>query len=584
MDRIRKLIEKQIFQEEMSLETRLSIFFILVGIVASFLGFLTCIISGVSTEGSIVVLLLTIFIPVALNFAYKNIKTETLIFIILVVIIITMPIVWLTSGGVKSGVNIWFIYEFFFISIALKGAKFRYSLIVAFVADMLCYMISWYAPEYVYVLKDNKAVSISVFCSLIIVAASIIVTTLYYKKIYDEEKEKLKEANSFQNDFLATFSHELRSPINALLGYNEMIIQSKSIEEIRAYAIDANEAGENLMFLINDILDYSKCEAGGINISSAEYSPMNVLNKIYVLMAHRAKSKGLEFHIKNNPSVPSRLWGDEERIKQIITNLMINAIKYTDVGSVCSVMSSEYLDEENIILRIDIIDSGIGISQENIEEIFESFKKIEKGDRNFSGVGLGLSITKRLVKKMNGTIEVSSELGRGSIFTVRIPQKIVDRTPMGSYTRKVKPVIGENEEEFRAPSARILVVDDVEVNLKVTAGLLKRTEMTVTTAISGREALEILERESFDVILLDHMMPEMDGVEVLREIRKTDKETPIIVITANALSGVKEEYLELGFTDYISKPIKPAELKKLLIKHMPEQKIKSRNINAEKEK
>ena len=155
---------------------------------------------------------------------------------------------------------------------------------------------------------------------------------------------------------------------------------------------------------------------------------------------------------------------------------------------------------------------------------------------------------------------------------------------MGSYTRKVKPVNGENEEEFRAPSARILVVDDVEVNLKVTAGLLKRTEMTVTTAISGREALEILERESFDVILLDHMMPEMDGVEVLREIRKTDKETPIIVITANALSGVKEEYLELGFTDYISKPIKPAELKKLLIKHMPEQKIKSRNINAEKEK
>lgn len=584
MDRIRKYIDKTLFQEDITLETRLSIFFILVGIVASLLGFITCIAAGVSREGSIVVLIIAISIPMVLNLAYKNLKMETISFIILVSIIIIMPIVWLTAGGVKSGVNIWFVYEFFFIAITLKGDKFKYALIFAIVADVLCYVFNWFAPDYVYVLEDNRSIFISTFCSLVIVATSIVITTLYYKKIYDEEKGKLKEANNFQKEFMGTFSHELRSPINAILGLNEMIIQSQSIEEIREYALEANEAGENLMYLINDILDYSKYEAGGMMIVPKEYSPMELLNKSYVLMSNRAKSKGLEFQIKNNPSVPSVLCGDEERIKQIITNLLINAVKYTDVGSICIVMTSEYLDDDNILLRIDVIDSGIGIARENIDAIFESFQKMEVGDRSVQGVGLGLTITKKLVDKMNGTIEVSSELGRGSIFTVKIPQKIINRTPMGSYTRKVKRNMFEKKEEFKAPSARILVVDDMAVNLKVTEGLLKKTQMTIITAISGREALDILERESFDIVLLDHMMPEMDGVEVLREIRKNDVDTPVIVLTANALTGVREEYLEFGFTDYISKPIKPVELNRILMQYLPEQKIQSRNLNAEKEK
>lgn len=573
MERIRKFIDKNLFRHEISIETRLSVFFILVGVIAALFGFIICIASGVSTAGSIVVLLVLVVTPMAMNYAYKYRRSDEVTTIILIGIIIVMPILWMTAGGVESGVNSWFVYEFFFIAIALKGNRLKYALIIASIADVGCFLISWFLPDYVFILNERKDIYTSTVGSLVIVAATIVVTTVYYKRIYDDEKEQLKEANNFQKEFLANFSHELRSPINAVLGLNEMIIRTDNLDEIREYAIDANEAGENLMFLINDILDFTKIESGSMSISESEYSPMEILNQSYALMSNRAKTKGLEFEIKNNPSVPAALIGDEMRIRQIITNMLTNAVKYTDNGSVCIVLSSEYIDDSSVMLRVDVIDTGIGIAPENIEQIFNSFQRMDLMRNNsIEGTGLGLSITKRLVEMMGGTIEVQSELRRGSTFTVRIPQTIADRSPMGSYSRKALKH-HEYKEQFRAPSARILIVDDIEVNLKVAAGLLKKTELITTTATSGREALNILSREKFDLILLDHMMPVMDGIEVLHEIRKNDEDTPIIVLTANALQGMREEYLQKGFTDYLSKPIKPIELEKALMKYLPQEKI-----------
>lgn len=574
MDKIRKFTDKYLFKHEISIETRLSIFFIMVGVMAALLGLCICIASGVSTAGSLVVLMILIVVPMSMHYAYRYGRPDIITGIILIAIIIMMPIIWMTAGGVESGVNSWFVYEFFFIAIALKGEKLKRALIVAAIADVCCFVISWFAPEYIFVLKERQDVYISTFGSLAIVAATIVATTVYYKRIYDDEKEQLKEANNFQKEFLASFSHELRSPINAILGLNEMIIRSDNIDEIREMAIDANEAGENLMFLINDILDFTKIESGGMTLTQSEYSPRELLNKSHALMANRAKTKGLEFEIKNNPSVPEKLEGDEMKIRQIVTNLLTNAVKYTDKGSVCMVLTSEYLDEDNVWLRIDVIDTGIGIAPENLDEIFNSFQRMDLNrNKNIEGTGLGLSITKSLVEMLNGTITVKSQLLEGSIFTVKIPQKIVERNPMGSYTRKSMKSKLEYKEQFRAPEAKLLIVDDIAVNLKVAEGLLKNTEMQIRTAQSGREALDIIDRTQFDIILLDHMMPEMDGVEVFREIRRRNIDTPIIVLTANALPGMREEYLKVGFSDYLSKPIKPLEIEKMLMKYLPEEKI-----------
>ncbi len=390
---------------------------------------------------------------------------------------------------------------------------------------------------------------------------------------------RAESADRAKSDFLANMSHEIRTPINAVLGLNELIQRESTEENIQRYSSDVAEAGNTLLSLINDILDFSKIEAGKMELAPAEYELSSLIREVNNMIGIRCKDRGLKFIIRNNPDIPNYLYGDEVRIRQILINILNNAIKYTDEGLVTLIVDYEKLSDNNINLILTAKDTGIGIKEEDLASLFESFKRIDlASNRKKEGTGLGLSITKSFVDLMGGTINVESTYGKGSAFTISIPQTIIKDEKIGIFksdstnSRKYR-----YEASFLAPAANILIVDDVEMNIKVIQGLLKQTKIQVDTALSGKECLEKIADTEYDIILLDHMMPEMDGIETL-QIMKSDEShpnqnTPVIMLTANAIMGAKEEYIETGFSDYLSKPVKSDLLEAMLLKYLPENKI-----------
>ncbi len=404
---------------------------------------------------------------------------------------------------------------------------------------------------------------------------------LIAKNEAEQAKKEALAANEAKSNFLANMSHEIRTPINALLGMDSMILKESNQAQIREYALNIQNAGQSLLSLVNDILDFSKIESGNMEIVPVNYDLNSVINDCYNMIAIQAYDKSLKIILENDPSTPCQLFGDEVRIRQIILNILSNAVKYTHEGSITLSLGYERLDNEHLILKISVADTGIGIAKEDIDKIFESFKRIDEvRNRNIQGTGLGLSITNQLVSQMNGKIHVESEYGKGSTFTVELPQNIVEDKPIGDLSDRFTRHDGNakaSKDKFTAPNAHILIVDDVPMNLKVMVGLLKNTKIKIDTAESGKECLKLVTETKYDIIFLDHMMPEMDGIEVLK-IMKDMKEnlnvdTPVIMLTANAISGAKEEYLSAGFTDYMSKPVRDEKLEELLMKYLPENLI-----------
>lgn len=409
-----------------------------------------------------------------------------------------------------------------------------------------------------------------------------------------EEAENAKieamEANAAKSNFLANMSHEIRTPINAVLGMDTMILQESGEQKIKEYAADIQTAGQNLLSLINDILDFSKIESGKMEIIPGDYEVASLLNDSYNIVGVRAREKNLSLTIENDSTIPRRLFGDEVRIRQIMVNLLTNAIKYTQEGGITLSMNWERIEEKELLLKISVKDTGIGITPEDQKKLFQTFQRVdEKKNRNIEGTGLGLKITKQLVEMMNGTIEVESEYGKGSVFRVEIPQKILSEEQLGDFSKQYVKDISQMEfhEKFRAPEGRILVVDDVPMNLKVMKGLLKKTGLQVETAESGKQCIQMAGRKPYHIIFLDHMMPEMDGIETLHYMQQAqdnpNKDTPIIMLTANAILGAKEEYLQMGFCDYLSKPIREQELEDMIMKYLPQELILKGDVKEEVE-
>lgn len=379
--------------------------------------------------------------------------------------------------------------------------------------------------------------------------------------------EDANNANIAKSRFLANMSHEIRTPINAMLGMNELAMQKCENAELLDYMRNIDRAGHNLMDIINDILDFSKIEAGKIEILEEKYDLAQLVTDVEELLKIKAVQKNLVLNINISPEMPSVLNGDENRIRQIIINILNNAVKYTHEGSVTLDISAQNQEKESLDLIIKVTDTGIGIKPEDKDKLFESFSRVDESrNRNIEGTGLGLAITYKLIQCMNGKITVNSEYGKGSEFIITIPQRILDASPICDYKAKVEA--GEKKKKeiqnIDATGQKILVVDDTAINLKITAAFLKPTKADITTCLSGMEALELMEKEHFDIVLLDHMMPEMDGVEVLQKIKESSetlcKESIFIIFTANAISGAKEEFMEAGFDDYVSKPVNSATL------------------------
>lgn len=437
-----------------------------------------------------------------------------------------------------------------------------------------------------YYVVQEVVISLGIIFMSLIVAEIVnsLITEQNHRLLDALRKEKRSQqeaeaANMAKSSFLANMSHEIRTPINAILGMNEMILREEKDPAIRGYAGNIQASGNSLLSIVSDVLDISKIESGKLEIIPVDYEVNSLISDCCNMAAGRAKAKELELLVECADNVPMKLCGDETHIRQIIMNLLTNAVKYTEKGTVKLIVSGRFTDG-GFVLKVDVSDTGIGIAEENLPQLFTQFQRFDlQRNRNIEGTGLGLSIVKRLCDLMSGTITARSVLGSGSTFTVELPQKVVDSTPCGGVNLNYSAgAEHEYHHSFEAPEAKILAVDDLPVNLLVIANLLKETRIKIDTAGSGRECMDKCSQQKYDLILMDHMMPEMDGVQTFEKLHgdksSPNFETPVIMLTANALAGMREQYMDVGFADYVSKPVRGAKLEEAIRRNLPESLIK----------
>ncbi|MBP5383370.1 MAG: response regulator [Lachnospiraceae bacterium] len=375
---------------------------------------------------------------------------------------------------------------------------------------------------------------------------------------------KIAQAAQYKSDFLANMSHEIRTPMNAIVSLSELLIKEDLSDKGKEYAQQIKSSGHALLVVLNDILDFSRIEEGNMEITAARYNVKQVLNDVVELTGLGLKNKPVVMNLDIEPDIPEHLIGDHARLSQILNNVISNAVKFTQIGSINIRVEHEMIDEKQIRLMIRVADTGIGIKEEDLDRIFDSFSQVDsKRNREVEGTGLGLAITQRLVRLMGGTIEVESKFGSGSVFKISIPQEVAIAEGAKDEKRK-----GEVK-QFYAPDAKVLVVDDNTVNLYVAKNLLAIYGIQPTCVTSGEQALKAVEKNSYDLILMDYMMPQMDGIEATRLIREKHpayRKIPIIAFTANAVTEARKLLLNGGMDDFLPKPVKSQELEFMLRK------------------
>ena len=441
----------------------------------------------------------------------------------------------------------------------------------------------------------NIILMIGVFIALIIISILIVNTLISYLLSWqDSVNSKLKEASDAalaasqsKSQFLAQMSHEIRTPINAVLGMNEMILRESKNEDILDYAANIQSAGRTLLTLINSILDFSKIEDGKMEIIPVRYETFILIDDLVNMISEKANKKGLDFKTEIDFNLPKILYGDDVRLRQIITNILTNAVKYTHEGYVILKISGREIDADTFELHVAVSDTGIGIREEDLHKLFQSFMRLDEArNRNIEGTGLGISIVQKLLDMMGSKLEVESVYGQGSTFSFKLIQKIIDKNPVGNYEEHIIKHPANSDKKFlKADGAKVLAVDDNSMNLKVISGLLKRNGIIPDLADSGQHCIEMAQENFYHIIFLDNMMPVMNGVETLKNLRAKNilsKDTAVIMLTASAITGLKEQYLREGFTDYLTKPIDVGELESMLEKYLPEEIVSFEDEEHEK--
>lgn len=504
-----------------------------------------------------------------------------------VIIAVALPFNFFSTGGIMGGASIWFLFGVVFVCLVVEK-KMKYILIVsAYVIVGLCYYLAYFYPGLILRHTLEMGYIDSVAC-IIIVSSLICGMILFQNAIYRSEnalakkqKEEIEELNRMQNRFFSSMSHEIRTPINTIIGLNEMILRETSSEEVAADAKTIQGASKMLLALINDILDMSKIESGKMDIVPVSYNVGDMLSDIVNMIWVRVREKGLKFHVDVDQSIPSQLFGDEVRIKQILINVLNNAVKYTSEGSVTLSVQCSRLEGDQAQISYTVTDTGMGIKKENIPFLFRAFKRMdEENNRYIEGSGLGLSIVKQLVDLMNGEIAVNSVYTKGSTFVITLPQKIIGKAEIGELNLESHHSMNSREQykqSFEAPKAQILFVDDNETNLLVAEKLLRDTKVNIDTVTSGKECLKKTLKNRYDVIFMDHLMPVMDGIECLHNIRKQpgglNPSTPVVILTANAGGDNQALYQREGFDGYLLKPVTGLQLEAELLRHLSKELV-----------
>ncbi len=478
------------------------------------------------------------------------------------------------------------IHIMIFVTLILVGVTMGIDIRQKRIRDYIYVFIGYIGLEVAGIYLAQNRSETMVMASILLFIMAMLKTGQDISEL-EREKQEALATNRTKTNFLANMSHEIRTPINTIIGMNQMILRESTQEEILEYASNVDNASKLLVTLVNDILDFSKIESGKIEIVEKSYQLASLLNDEIHLLETKAEKKNLQIVVSIDESLPSALVGDDMRIRQVITNLITNAVKYTKEGSIALTAYGEWMDYEKFVLKVAVQDTGMGIRKEDQERLFQRFVRFDiQKNSTIEGSGLGLAITKRLVDLMHGEIRVESEYGKGSTFFVSIPQEVVSFGPVGNLESAYHNEVSSRKkyhEAFHAPEARILVVDDNTMNLAVVKGLLKRTEIVIDTATSGMECLRMTRGNKYHLIFMDHMMPEMDGIQTFHRLREEkdnpNSDTKVIALTANAIAGSREEYLREGFIDYISKPVDAAELEIVLMSYLPEELV----ITAQKE-
>ncbi len=522
-----------------------------------------------------------------LGYKLNDIKIGTAPAVIMVIGML-FPASYITNDGSKGGTPIWFLLGVIFVTLQTRGLMRVFLWAVTFISYTCCTLVALYKPEWIVPFATPTGDDYDTYFAVVLVSIVIALILILYMKMYETEnaraiaqRKEIERLNLAQNNFFSSMSHEIRTPINTIIGLNEMNLREDGIsDEILENSTNIQNASRMLLSLINDILDMSKIESGKMDIIPVQYETSSMLSEIVNIIWSQAELKKLDFVINIADDVPTMLFGDEIRIKQVLINILNNAVKYTAEGQVTLSISAKPIDENCCEMCFAVEDTGMGIKKENIPYLFDTFKRVdEQNNRMIEGTGLGLSICNQLVDLMHGSISVDSIYTKGSTFTIRIPQNILDASPIDRSEHALRKNVkrAEYHQSFEAPDARILVVDDNEMNRVVIGKLLRSTRVNVDMALSGKEALEMTLKKHYHVILMDHLMPEMDGIECFRRIRSQDnglcKDSKVIALTANAGSEMHKYFVGLGFTGYLSKPVSGQVLEMALLRYLPDEVV-----------
>ena len=581
-------------EDELEIKERLFRVILVVGTIAVGVAILQglTLVNAENLMGIYIIMFIAFVMALVLTFKYHNIELSSTLLGI-AIIVVALPFIFLKGGGVYSGAGTWMCLGIFYVFIMFSGKKLTAFLILTLGVDIICYAIAYFYPEYVIELATPFEKNFDSLFAVIVVGITVGTVLKFQLKVFErerrineEQKEQLRTLSVSKDNFFASMSHEIRTPIHSILGLNELILREEPSNTIKEYVSNIQVSSQLLLGLVNDILDLSQLQNEQMALTEAEYDSKELFRSVVDVMLVQTCEKDLEFHVEIDKTLPKILYGDVQRIRQILMNLLSNAIKYTEKGSISLSCSYEMQEKDRAVLKISVADTGIGIRKEELDYLFDAFCRVDaEKNHKIEGTGLGLSIVRYLLTLMGGDISVDSIYTQGSLFTVTLPQKVINKAPMGEFVSawKENKVGIHYDKAFEAPDARILIVDDDDLSLIITAKLLQETRMTIDMAQTREEFLRKTGSRYYNLILMDYMMPEKNGEELLREIRYQEngfcKETPVVLLTANTF---QEKYLQMGFDGFLEKPVNTQKLEEEILRHLPNELIEYRR-DARKE-